>query len=315
MATSGIDCVQLDGHVLLKIINHSEVSLPAMATGQLLGLDVESTLEVTASFPFISRSDESSARNMKEKEQRAAEQEAEARDYQFQMMSHLREVNVDSNTVGWYCSAWLEYYLTPSVIETQYEYQKELGDNCVVLIYDPLKTTHGKVWIKAFRLNKKFMELYKSGDFTQEVIREKRLTSKDVLDEVPLVIRNNPLVDIFIGELSQCRDFFGQSLADEPIELDITGYVTQSLEGLVEGVEELQQAQQRYNHDQKRWKQAEQYGGSDQKPPRPSKLESLLIGKQLEQHCEHLNNVAASNFENLFFAERLQKAGERSDAQ
>ena len=44
--------VQLEGHVILKIVKHCQECAPALVTGQLLGLDVGSTLEVTDSFPF-----------------------------------------------------------------------------------------------------------------------------------------------------------------------------------------------------------------------------------------------------------------------
>jgi len=44
--------VQLDGQVLLKIMQHCNSSLPQLVTGQLLGLDVGQTLEVTDCFPF-----------------------------------------------------------------------------------------------------------------------------------------------------------------------------------------------------------------------------------------------------------------------
>lgn len=44
--------VQLTGLVLLKIVRHCNSCLPSMVTGQLLGLDVGSTLEVTDCFPF-----------------------------------------------------------------------------------------------------------------------------------------------------------------------------------------------------------------------------------------------------------------------
>lgn len=44
--------VQLDGQVLLKITQHCKDALPQLATGQLLGLDVGQTLEVTDCFPF-----------------------------------------------------------------------------------------------------------------------------------------------------------------------------------------------------------------------------------------------------------------------
>ncbi len=44
--------VQLDGQVILKIMQHCNESLPQLVTGQLLGLDVGHTLEVTDCFAF-----------------------------------------------------------------------------------------------------------------------------------------------------------------------------------------------------------------------------------------------------------------------
>ena len=44
--------VQLDGHVVLKIVKHCKEGRPTLVTGQLLGLDVGQTLEVTDCFPF-----------------------------------------------------------------------------------------------------------------------------------------------------------------------------------------------------------------------------------------------------------------------
>lgn len=47
-----LKCVQLTGLVVLKIVKHCNGCLPSLVTGQLLGLDVGSTLEVTDCFPF-----------------------------------------------------------------------------------------------------------------------------------------------------------------------------------------------------------------------------------------------------------------------
>ena len=48
--------VQLDAHVVLKIVKHCKEGFPTLVTGQLLGLDVGQTLEVTDCFPFPVRS-------------------------------------------------------------------------------------------------------------------------------------------------------------------------------------------------------------------------------------------------------------------
>lgn len=44
--------VRVDPHVLLRIAKHCRACAPALVTGQLLGLDVGTTLEVTEAFPF-----------------------------------------------------------------------------------------------------------------------------------------------------------------------------------------------------------------------------------------------------------------------
>ena len=44
--------VQLDAHVVLKIVKHCKEGFPTLVTGQLLGLDSGQILEVTDCFPF-----------------------------------------------------------------------------------------------------------------------------------------------------------------------------------------------------------------------------------------------------------------------
>ncbi|KAH1106679.1 hypothetical protein J1N35_010447 [Gossypium stocksii] len=73
--------------VILKIIKHCKEFSPTLVTGQLLGLDVGSVLEVTNYFPFpIHEGDE--------------EIEPDRANYQLEMMRYLMEVNVGNNTVG-----------------------------------------------------------------------------------------------------------------------------------------------------------------------------------------------------------------------
>ena len=48
--------VEIDGHAALKILRHCQDCAPNCVTGQLLGLDVGQTLEVTDCFPFPVRS-------------------------------------------------------------------------------------------------------------------------------------------------------------------------------------------------------------------------------------------------------------------
>lgn len=50
--SSPLKNVQLDGLAVLKILKHCKESMPSLVTGQLLGLDIGQTLEVTDCFPF-----------------------------------------------------------------------------------------------------------------------------------------------------------------------------------------------------------------------------------------------------------------------
>ncbi len=47
-----LKAVSIEGQVVLKIMQHCNEALPQLVTGQLLGLDVGATLEVTDCFAF-----------------------------------------------------------------------------------------------------------------------------------------------------------------------------------------------------------------------------------------------------------------------
>lgn len=103
-------------------MKHSLENPNATCTGQLLGLDQENTLSITHSFPFPSSSNE--------------DETEDSAQYQLDMMRCLREANVDHNTVGWYqCVPKDGGWWNANLIETQWNYQKTLGDKCVMLVY------------------------------------------------------------------------------------------------------------------------------------------------------------------------------------
>jgi len=106
--------------VVLKIIKHCQEALPSFVTGQLLGLDIGRTLEVTNCFPFPNKNDDAAAPAGGGAEEDGDEDGAE---YQMHMMQCLREVNVDNNTVGWYQSTYFSSFIDDSCIDTQFNYQ------------------------------------------------------------------------------------------------------------------------------------------------------------------------------------------------
>jgi hypothetical protein len=131
--------VQIDGLVLLKLLTVAKDRLPNFATGQLLGMESNdgTRLEVTHCFPTPEGLDDSE-------------------EFQTQMMTKLRTMNVDDNTVGWFTASSLGQFVTTSFLEAQYSYQTNIPSS-VCVVYDPYRTFNGRLYIKAYRLSSEFM--------------------------------------------------------------------------------------------------------------------------------------------------------------
>jgi len=136
----------------MKIIKHSSQTFPTTATGSLVGMDVNGTLQITNSFPFPTVAPRAKAN--------AA--------YQNEMIKFLREVNVDANNVGWYTSTSMGNFVNTNTIENQYFYQKEMNERTVALVHDVSRSSQGSLSLRAFRLSPGFMAAHKEGKFTTE---------------------------------------------------------------------------------------------------------------------------------------------------
>merc|ERR1719352_398490 len=149
MADGGeIRRVEIDALVLLQIMKHCRQNVPHAVTGALLGLDVGDTLQLTHCFGYVQKGGHEEDRGADDGEQ-----------YQIDMLRRLREVNVDSNTVGWYQTTHLGQFFSDAVIDTQYLYQVQLPRS-ILLVYDPLQAKIGKPAFKALRLTPQFMAKY-----------------------------------------------------------------------------------------------------------------------------------------------------------
>jgi len=221
----------------LKIIKHCKESLPALVTGQLLGLDVGTNLEVTNCFPFPNRSNDENEEEL----------DTDGARYQIDMMRCLRAVNVDHNTVGWYQSTYLSSYLTLSMIDTQFNYQANIK-KCVVVIYDPLSTSQGSLSLRAFRLTDAFMNLYKNASFTQESLTKSGLSFNDIFEKLPIKIHNSHLVNGLLMELEENNvapcDF-------DRLDLSTNPFLEKNLEFLIECIDDLSAEQNKYQYYQK----------------------------------------------------------------
>jgi len=154
----------------MKIIKHCSQSYPTIATGSLVGMDVNSTLQVTNTFPFPTLdASTSDAREDSIHNAAAAAPRAKANQtYQNEMIRYLREVNIDANNVGWYTSTSMGNFINANTIENQFFYQKEPTERSVALVYDTSRSVQGTISLRAFRLSSLFMTAFKEGKFTTD---------------------------------------------------------------------------------------------------------------------------------------------------
>jgi translation initiation factor 3 subunit H len=194
MLTKKLHSVEIDALVALKIVAHCRESLPAPATGQVMGIDIQGTLHVTHSYPFTATSglDQDDV-------QEGADIDQDGSGYQINMLKRLRQLNYDVNTVGWYRTADFNLFEV-GFIETQYGYQKTLPQS-VALVYDPTQTSN--LSIKAYRLSPAFMALYSGGKFSLAHILEKKITSDSIFEKLPVKIHNTSLACTLISGLEK----------------------------------------------------------------------------------------------------------------
>lgn len=166
--------LQIEALVAMRIIKHATAAYPSPATGFLVGMDVNSQLQITNSFPFPTAAQESSASSDPYHQADAATLAAAAPRaksnvaYQNEMIKFLREVNVDAQGVGWYMSTSMGSFVNSNFIENQHFYQRAADEKTVALIFDAARSSQGSLSLKAYRLSPGFMTAFKDGKFTSE---------------------------------------------------------------------------------------------------------------------------------------------------
>ncbi|MCJ1252439.1 hypothetical protein MMC24_000245 [Lignoscripta atroalba] len=200
-----LKAVQVEALVVMKVIKHCSQTFPTTATGFLVGMDVQGTLQVTNSFPFptveIPNTDGHHDNNAASNLAAAAPRAKTNTVYQSDMIRNLREVNIDANNVGWYTSANMGNFVNLNMIENQYYYQKDLNERTVALVHDVSRSSQGSLSLRAFRLSPSFMAAYKEGKFTTESLQKSNLRYQDILVELPLQIHNSHLLTSFLHQL------------------------------------------------------------------------------------------------------------------
>ena len=281
-ATPSVDVVELDGLVVLKIIKHCHEALPGFVTGQLLGLDIGRTLEVTNCFAFPTKDDDAGGGGKGD-----GDDDEDGAEYQIEMMRSLREVNVDNNTVGWYQSTYFSSFIDDSCIETQFNYQENIK-NCCVIIYDPSRARAAGLALRAFRLTDAFMAEYKEGKFAGDAAAA-AASGSEIFQELPLKVRNSHLASALLLELQDEVGFPSTASDFSRLELHTNPFLEKQMQLLIECIDDLQQESHKMQqHERNLYRQKKQQANKRPRRPiaaAPSATERRAAPDSPASHC------------------------------
>lgn len=315
--------VVLDAIAALRIVKHCTDNSNTMVAGNLLGLDIDGRLEVTYSFAFP----QSKADN----EPSEPFDDLDGQIYQMEMMTKLRDVNIDNNCVGWYQSMTMGTIFNLDVVNYQYSYQsaEDLSENSIVIFYDSALSRKGDMVLKAFRLSEKFMELKRS-KITQ------LLRPSEILEELPLTIRTTGYMSAYLRCLQDTHakeidcDFDPLNMANTDSFLEkhvetmgnwLDDALTQqaAFQTHAKNNSKLRQEQMRWltrrlEDNMEKRDQGERElsirledSGLKPLPELGNRTEHLLILGQLDRYCQQVNEHVGSSIQKLTLTQELNK--------
>jgi translation initiation factor 3 subunit H len=283
--------VEIDALVILQVMKHCRQHVPNTVSGVLLGLDVEDTLQVTHSFGYAQK-------------QADEHLQEDSEVYQLDMLKRLREVNVDSNTVGWYQTTHLGQFFSEQVIETQYAYQMQIP-RTILLVYDPLQSAIGKPAFKAFRLTPEFVKKQtEAREANQSALND--FPSGDMFMEIPISIHSPVIVEAFLVDWC-ISDPISTSAQLDTLDVENQAFVEKNVQLLISSLQELAEEQQKLQmHERQaaRQQQPDKGRGRDRyqrgfSAP-PKQLDTMILSQQIQNYCKQINDFAGDSFGKLF---------------
>jgi len=282
--------IQVDALVVLQIMKHCRQYSPHPVTGMLLGLDVAEALQVTHCFGYVQKGQE---------EERAQD---DGEQYQYDMLRRLREVNVDSNTVGWYQTTHLGQFFSNTIIETQYMYQTQIPHS-ILLVYDPLQSAIGKPAFKALRLTPQFM----AKRMEEQQMNKTALSdfpSSEMFMEIPIVIHSPVIVEAFLVDWALMDPISTTQI--EALDVENQAFLERNMQLLISSLSDLAEEQakmQAYERQAGRQQQPDKGKGRDRyrnQPAQPRPLDTMILSQQIQNYCKQINDFSGDSFGKLF---------------
>jgi len=290
--------VEMDALVFLQIMKHCRQHSPQPVTGQLLGMDVEDVLQLTHCFGYVQKG------GWGEEFQSSDDGEQ----YQLETLKRLREVNVDSNTVGWYQTTHLGQFISTTVIETQHLYQTEIPRS-VLVVYDSLQAAIGKPSFKALQLTTEFMAMYDkvSAAAKADVID---IPVSEMFTEIPITVVSSPIAECFMLDWAITDPVYTMSQVDT-LDVENQAFFEKNVQLLTGSLAELAEEQQKLvNYERNMGRKGDDKGkGKGRYGSQPRPLDTMVLSKQIQNYCKAINSYAGDAFSKVYLVSNKPKAG------
>jgi len=289
--------VEVDALDILQIMKHCRQHAPHPVTGQLLGLDIGDSLQVTHSFGYVQKGGGEDVDQYGRREAGVSQDDGEQ--YQLDMLKRLREVNVDSNTVGWYQTTHLGQFFSDTVIDTQYLYQVQIPRS-ILLVYDPLQSRIGKPAFKALRLTQQFMARYaESRETNKNALNE--IPSNGMFMEIPITVTSPVITEAFLLDWALMDPISTTQLdvLDVENQQAFLEKNTQLLIGSLQDLAEEQNKIQQYER-QMAGRAEKGKGKGYRQVSQPRQLDTMILSQQIQNYCKQINNSAGDSFGKIF---------------
>jgi len=297
-AEGAIQSVEIDALVVLQIMKHCKHHTPSTVTGQLLGLDVDGVLQVTHSFGVYERGEET---------------QHDDRDvFMIDMQKSLRDVNVDSNVVGWYQTTQLGQIFSNTTVDTQrnildytYLYQSDMACS-IFLVYDPLQAAIGKPSFKALQMTPQFLSYYaeyKEGSYNSDQNRSTNLQdipTNEMFMEIPVYIKSAAIVEAFLLEWSLMDSSTTSQI--ESLDTENQVFAERNMQLLIGALEGLAQEQQKLQMYEKMLSGGDKGKGKgkNRNAMQPKKLDTMILSREIQNYCKQINDFCGDSFGKLF---------------
>ncbi|CAD5211717.1 unnamed protein product [Bursaphelenchus xylophilus] len=283
-----VDVVQIDSLVIMKLVKHVDSEFYSgmsdaageACQGILTGLisAEDRRLEITNCFPtprpeLLMDADDgqANAHSLEDKQNEVVD-----------MLRRFRKMNIDYELVGFYQSYLFGACYSQEMVESLFDYQDSLFDS-VILVYDPVATRQGRLAVRALRLTPKAFDLYTNTDFSPEALKNSGVTYSNLLEELPIFIKNSHLMNVMLAELRLLQP----KKTAPNLELGTRGSLEKTLRAMVCNVEELNKSIGAYN---KYTLEKQRYDAV---------LNSLIQKRQIENEARAARGEARLSIEDL----------------